>query len=138
MIWPYLSYITLTSRFTPTGLGYSDPDELHAINSLRVGDLGFAEVLVIAQDFGDVSVCANNHSIRVFGFAIADDGNCACREEGMDAGLSHRQRRGRRRKGVSSGYYGGGGFEGMCNLNGERLPGTGGSSKTPRKKTHEK
>ncbi|CAZ82474.1 unnamed protein product [Tuber melanosporum] len=168
---PNLSYITLTSSFTPTGPGYIDPAEPHAINSLTVGDLGFEEVLVSAHDDGDVcvwytrdlsklafrlsvgesawgvalhkerrlmAVSANNHSIHVFELAITDDGDCPCPEEGTDAGLTHRHRRRRRRKRDSFGYDGGGGFQGMCNLNGEPLPGNDDASKKRRKKTSTK
>ena len=56
IISPNLSYITLTSSSAPTGPGYIDPAEPHAINSLTVGDLGFEEVLVSAHDDGDVCV----------------------------------------------------------------------------------
>ncbi|KAG0633215.1 hypothetical protein HOY80DRAFT_653081 [Tuber brumale] len=169
MISPNLSYISLTSSFTTTGPGYIDPAKPHAINSLKVGGLGFEEVFLSADDDGDMCVgytrdlsklafrssvresawgvalhkdrrlrvvSANNHPMHVFELAITDDGNCPCPEEATDAGLTHRHRR-RRKRGLF-GYDGGGGFEGMCNLNGKRLLGNDDASKKRRKKTHEK
>lgn len=53
---PTLPYTTLSSDPPIRGVGYIDPWEPHAINSLTVGELGFEEVLVSAHDDGDVCV----------------------------------------------------------------------------------